>query len=79
MQAENTNMSISHSDFVFSSAERLITFNGTATSIDHSKFVNNTGQILQSEDTRIVSITHSEFVDNTAIDCWFTLMETQQQ
>ena len=65
IRAENANVSISHSEFVFNS--ELITFNGTIiTTIDHSKFINNTGQIVRSENTRIVSITHSEFVDNTA-------------
>jgi hypothetical protein len=69
LYAENTSMSISHSDFEgnknFATVEVI---HGTVITIDHTKLFNNHGShcILVISNTTMITVTHSEFLDNIA-------------
>ena len=69
LYAENTNLSISHSNFEgnenFATVEVI---HGTLITIDHTKLFNNHGLYcnLVISNTTMVTITHSEFLDNIA-------------
>jgi hypothetical protein len=69
LYAENTSMSINHSDFDGNENFAMIeVIHGTIITIDHSKVINNYGSysILVISNTTTVIVTHSEFLDNIA-------------
>ena len=74
LQAENTNVRISQSDFFGNENAKATVhvLSGMVASIDHSKFIDNsasgTSSILNASNISMVSITHSDFVDNSAYE-----------
>ena len=66
LQAENTNVRISQSEFIGNKNgyATVHVLTGTITSIDHCKFINNTGYILLQVQNTNTSISQSEFIGN---------------
>ena len=66
LQAENTNVRISQSEFIGNKNgyATVHVLTGTITSIDHCKFINNTGYILLQVQNTNTSISQSEFIVN---------------